>query len=288
MTNQALNNMAVFAGVKTAALRKFIKKYNLDITKLERDVMKFRRIRKDLASAVSGYDNNELAQEIKAKYSLDESRRAIEFFNSTHGKAILNLLKRNGKEFNREMVRQYLDKLNTKDLKWARIMDFIASDLGLITSVFNTYGDQEEAMLHVIESLYYEYIESNKKVVVSKQSIDEMVEKAVKPDVDLEKERTKMKRIVIDVVQFEALLNHLLNPINKSVSINEGVLEDTYTFEVYSGRMKKFLDFIQGIPTIKMSKLKKDGHYVYLTLTNSGRFEEWEPLVKFYKEQIKI
>ena len=97
-----------------------------------------------------------------------------------------------------------------------------------------------------------------------------------------------MKRIVIDVAQFEALLNHLLNPINKSVTLNEGVLEDTYTFEVYSGRMKKFLDFIQVLPTIKMTKLKKDGHYVYLTLTNSGRFEEWEPVVKYYKENIKI
>ncbi len=287
MSNQKLNNMAVFTGIRTAALRKFINKYNLDVVKLEKDVMKFRRIRKELASAVSGYDDNQLAQEIKAKYSLDESRRAIEFFNSTHGKAIFNLLNRNGKEFNRDLVKTYLDKLNTNDLKWAKMMDFIASDLGLINSTFNTFRDQEEAMLLVIESLYYEYIESNKNVVVSKQSIDEMVEKAVKPDIDLERERTKIKRMVIDVAQFEALLNHVLNPINKSVTLNEQI-EDTYTFEVYSGRMKKFLDFIQGLTTIKLSKLKKDGHYVYLTLINSGRFEEWEPVVKYYKENIKI
>lgn len=288
MSKQAINNMAVFTGVRTAALSRFIRKYNLDVEKLSQAVMKYKNIRKDLSAAVSGYDNNELAQEIKAKYSLDENRRASEFFNSTHGKAILNILKRNGKEFNREMVRQYLDKLNTNDLKWARMMDFIASDLGLITSTFNTFRDQEEAMLHVIESLYYEYIDSNNNLVVSKQAIDEMVEKAVQPDIDLKKERTKIKRIVIDLAQFEALLNHVLNPINKSVTLNEGVLEDTYTFEVYSGRMKKFLDFIQVLPTIKMTKLKKDGHYVYLTLTNSGRFEEWEPVVKYYKENIKI
>lgn len=287
MSNQKLNNMAVFTGIRTAALRKFINKYNLDVVKLEKDVMKFRRIRKELASAVSGYDDNQLAQEIKAKYSLDESRRAIEFFNSTHGKTIFNLLNRNGKEFNRDLVKAYLDKLNTNDLKWAKMMDFIALDLGLINSTFNTFRDQEEAMLLVIESLYYEYIESNKNVVVSKQSIDEMVNNAVQPDIELEQERSKMKRIVIDVAQFEALLNHVLNPINKSVTLNEQI-EDTYTFEVYSGRMKKFLDFIQGLTTIKMSKLKKDGHYVYLTLTNSGRFEEWEPVVKFYKEHIKI
>ena len=52
--------------------------------------------------------------------------------------------------------------------------------------------------------------------------------------------------------------------------------------------MKKFLDFIKDLPTISTTKLKKDGHYVYLTLSNSGRFEEWEPVVKFYKEHIKI
>lgn len=288
MTNQKLNNMAVFTGIRTAALRKFINKYNLDVVKLEKDVIKFRRIRKDLASAVSGYDDNEIAQQIQAKYSLDESRRANEFFDSVHGKAILNLLKRNGKVFNRDLVKIYLDKLNTNDLKWARTMDFIASDLGLNHTAYNTFAEQEVAMLDAIETLFSQYKESNDKLVISKQSIDEMVNKAVRPDIELEQERSKMKRIVIDVAQFEALLNHLLNPINKSVSINEGVLEDTYTFEVYSGRIKKFLDFIQGIPTIKMSKLKKDGHYVYLTLTNSGRFEEWEPVVKFYKEQIKI
>lgn len=283
-----INNLAVYTGIKTDALRRFINKYNLDITKLERDVTKYKRIRLDLAAAVSGYDDNEIAQQIQAKYSLDESRRAIDFFNSTYGKAILNILKQNEKEFNREMVRQYLDKLNTNDLKWARIMDFIASDLGLNHAEYNTFGEQEVAMLDAIETLFSQYKESNEKLVISKQSIDEMVEKAVKPDIDLEKERTKMKRIVIDVAQFEALLNHLLNPINKSVTINEDVLEDTYTFEVYSGRMKKFLDFIQGLTTIKMSKLKKDGHYVYLTLINSGRFEEWEPVVKYYKENIKI
>jgi len=288
MSKQAINNMAVFTGVRTAALNRFIRKYNLNVEKLSQAVMKYKNIRKDLSAAVSGYDDNELAQEIKAKYSLDESRRANEFFTSAHGKAIYNLLNRNGKEFDRDLVKAYLNKLNTNDLKWARMMDFIASDLGLITSTFNTFRDQEEAMLHVIESLYYEYIDSNNKLVVSKQAIDEMVEKAVQPDIDLKKERTKIKRIVIDLVQFEALLNHVLNPINKSVNLNEGVLEDTYTFEVYSGRMKKFLDFINGLPTIKMTKLKKDGHYVYLTLTNSGRFEEWEPVVKFYKENIKI
>lgn len=113
-----------------------------------------------------------------------------------------------------------------------------------------------------------------------------MVEKAKQNVVD--KEDTPTKKLVINVVQFEALLNHILNPLNKSVSINESVLDDTYTIEVYSGLLKAFLDFLKGLPTIKMTKLKKDGHYVHLTLYNSGSFEEWKPVVEFYKEYIKI
>jgi hypothetical protein len=274
--------------VKTNALSRFIRKYNLNVAKLENDVMRYKRIRLDLASAISGYDDNELAQDIARKYSLEESRRSTEFFDSKHGKAIYNLLKRNGKIFNRELVQQYFDKLNTNDLKWGRIMDFIASDLGLNYAIYSTFEEQERDMLDAIEKLYSQYQNVNEKLIISKNAINEMVEKAIQPDIEIDQERKKMKRIVIDVVQFEALLNYLLNPINKSVAINEGALEDTYTFEVYSGRMKKFLDFIQGLPTITTTKLKKDGHYVYLTLTNSGRFEEWEPVVKFYKEHIKI
>ena len=286
--NQEMNNLAVYTGVNTDMLRKFIRKYNLDIARLERDVTKYKKSRLDLASAISGYEDNDLAQKIKAKYSLDESRRANEFFESKHGKAIHNLLKRNGGIFDRDLVKQYLDKLNTNDLKWSRIMDFIASDLGVNYSEYNTFAVQEEKMLDALATLYQQYKPADSSLIVSKKNMNEMIDQVTKLDIEEIAKRKALRRIVIDVVQFEALLNHVLNPINQSVTINEGVLEDTYTFEVYSGRMKKFLDFIQGLPTITSTRLKKDGHYVYLTLTNSGRFEEWEPVVKFYKEQIKI
>jgi hypothetical protein len=287
MNKQAINNLAVYTGVRTVALRQFIRKYNLDVTKLERNVMKYKNVRKDLAAAISGYENNELVGKIVSNYGLEENRRANDFFTSKHGNTILKLLKRNGNTFSNDLVKQYLDGLNTDDYKWARIMDFIGTDLGLNIAIYSTYEEQEKDMLEAIEKLYNQYTLTDEKIVVSKKTVNEMVEKATQDDIGIEQERQAMKRIVINVAQFEALLNHLLNPINKSVTINEG-LEDTYTFEVYSGRMKKFLDFIQDLPTISTSKLKKDGHYVYLTLTNSGRFEEWEPVVKFYKEQIKI
>lgn len=287
MNKQAINNLAVYTGVRTAALRQFIRKYNLDVPKLERNVMKYKNVRKDLAAAISGYENNELVVKIVSDYGLEENRRADDFFTSKYGSMILKLLKRNGNKFSNDIVKQYLDGLNTDDYKWARIMDFIGTDLGLNIAMYSTYEEQEKDMLDAIEKLYKQYTPTNEKIVISKKTVNEMVEKATQDDIEIKQERQAMKRIVINVAQFEALLNHILNPINKSVTINEG-LEDTYTFEVFSPRMKKFLGFIQGLPTITTTKLKKDGHYVYLTLTNSGRFEEWEPVVKFYKEQIKI
>jgi hypothetical protein len=287
MNKQAINNLAVYTGVRTAALRQFIRKYNLDVPKLERNVMKYKNVRKDLAAAISGYENNELVGKIVSNYGLEENRRANDFFSSKHGNAILKLLKRNGNAFSNDLVKQYLDGLNTDDYKWARIMDFIGTDLGLNIAMYSTYEGQEKDMLDAIEKLYNQYTPTDEKIIVSKKTVNEMVEKATHDEIEIEQERQAMKRIVINVAQFEALLNHLLNPINKSVTIKEG-LEDTYTFEVYSGRMKKFLDFIQDLPTISTSKLKKDGHYVYLKLTNSGRLEEWEPVVKFYKEHIKL
>lgn len=286
--NQEINNLAVYTGVKTDALRKFIRKYNLDIARLERDVTKFKKARLDLSSAISGYEDNELFHEIKAKYSLDESRRANEFFETKHGKAIFSLLKRNGKVFNRDLVKQYLDKLNTNDLKWTRIMDYIASDLGLNYSEYNTSTEQEEAMLDVLETLYHQNQPKKDKLIVTKKTLNEMIDKFTKTDMEEIAERKALKRIVIDVVQFEALLNHVLNPINQSVTINEGVLDDTYTFEVYSNRMKKFLDFLKDLPRFRPVKMKKDGEYIYITVINNGRFIDWVPLVTFYKEHIKI
>lgn len=288
LNNTEINNLAVYTGVKTDALKKFINKYNLDVAKLNRDVMKYKRVRLDLVTAVSGYDNNETAQELVSIYRLDEGKRANEFFATIHGKAIFNLLKRNGKKFNRELVAKYLDGLNTNDLKWARIMELIASNLGLNNKAYTTFKEQESAMLDAIERLYQEYKHTNEKVIITKMALNELVEKALVSDMDTEREREHVKRMVINIVQFEALLNHVLNPLNNSVTINEGILDDTYSFEVYSGRMKKFLDFLESRSTIKVHKVKKDGHYLFLTLINSGRFEEWAPVVKYYKENIKI
>jgi hypothetical protein len=287
MNKQAINNLAVYTSIRAAALSRFIRKYNLDVDKLSQAVMKYKNIRKDLSAAVSGYADNEIAQELVNKFKLNEGIMADEFFVSPIGRAVLLSAKRNDGKFDRNKVTEVLDNLNTSDLKWARKMDVIAINVGLNINDYNTYGEQLPAMLDAMERLYNEYKSKPKEsIVVTKQTIIEMVHRAGEKD-KLNNDEVG-KRLVIDVPQFEYILNQVLNPLNKTVTLSEDVLADTYTFEVYSGRMKKFLDFIKDLPTISITKLKKDGQYVYLTLSNSGRFEEWEPVVKLYKEHIKI
>lgn len=287
--NQELNNLAVYTGVRYDALKRFIKKYNLDIAKLERNVTKFKNVRKDLAAAVSGYEDNDLAQGFAQEYGLDESRRDGEFFTSKHGKSILNQLKRNGNEFNRDVVLQYFDKLNTDDYKWARIMDFIAADLGLNIHAYDTFQDQERDMVIAIEKLFNDYkAMNNGKTVVSKKTINEMVDRVVEEEITEYNERASLRRLVINMTQFEELLNHVLNPQNTRVTINNDDNADSYTFEVEADKMKMFLDFIKTLPTLRVIELRKDRDILYATVINSGRFIEWVPLVTFYKEQIKI
>jgi hypothetical protein len=287
MSKQAINNLAVYTSIRAAALSRFIRKYNLDVDKLSQAVMKYKNIRKDLSAAVSGYADNEIAQELVNKFKLNEGKIADEFFVSPIGRAVLLSAKRNDGKFDRDKVTAILDNLNTSDLKWARKMDVIAINVGLNINDYNTYGEQLPAMLDAMERLYFEYKTTPREsIVVTKQTIIEMVHRAGEKDKLNNDEASK--RIVINVPQFEYILNQVLNPLNQSIALSEDVLADNYTFEVYSGRMKKFLDFIKDLPTISITKLKKDGHYVYLTLSNSGRFEEWEPVVKFYKEYIKI
>jgi hypothetical protein len=287
MSKQAINNLAVYTSIRAAALSRFIRKYNLDVDKLSQAVMKYKNIRKDLSAAVSGYNDNEITQELVSKFKLNESIMADEFFVSPVGRAVLLSAKRNDGKFDRSKATEVLDNLNTSDLKWARQMDVIAINVGLNINDYATYGEQLPAMLDAMEGLYNEYKSKPKEsIVVTKQTIIEMVNKAGEKDKLNNDEASK--HLVINVPQFEYILNQVLNPLNKTVTLSEDVLADNYTFEVYSGRMKKFLDFIKDLPTISTTKLKKDGHYVYLTLSNTGSFEEWAPVVKFYKEHIKI
>jgi hypothetical protein len=279
-----MNNLAIYTGVRVGKLSKFIRKYNLDLVKLTTAVMKDKNVRKDLAAAVSGYDDNELAQDFASKYTMNEGIRAEDFYASTVGKAILRIIRKNNGHFNGAQVSQLLDNLNPHDLKWARQMDAIAISVGLDISRYETYGDQLPDMLNAMEKLYLELKPS--RIITTKKEINEMIEKAANETPEIPDNHPR--RLIINVPQFEYLVNQILNPLNTLVTLSEGILDDTYTFEVYSSRMKKFNDFMREYPNFRITKLKRDSDYLYITVNNSGRFIEWVPLVTFYKEHIKI
>jgi len=288
MINFNMNNLAVYTGVRKPTLAKFIRKYNLDINKLTQAVMKYKNTRKDLATAVSGYDDNDLALDIANKFHINEGIRADEFFMTKVGRSVLLIAKRNDGQFNREQVQNLLDTLNSHDLKWARQMDMVAISVGLDISKYDTYNEQLPDMLDAIEQLYLQYNGKLKeRIIVTKQTITEMIEKAGEEE-KLNSEDESTKRLVINVPQFEYILHQVLNPLNKSVTLDEGALDDTYTFEVYATRMKKFVDFLKTTPNLRIINLKKNGEYLFITVINSGRYIEWVPLVTFYKEHIKI
>jgi hypothetical protein len=92
------------------------------------------------------------------KEKMSEGRRSDEFFTSKFGIQILDLIQKNNGVFDKEQIRQYLSDLEqTNDIKWGRIMDMIANQVGIDTRRFATYGEQENAIIDAIEKLYVEH-----------------------------------------------------------------------------------------------------------------------------------
>jgi hypothetical protein len=92
------------------------------------------------------------------KKKMSEGRRSDEFFTSKFGIQILDLIQKNNGVFDKEQIRQYLSDLEqTNDIKWGRIMDMIANQVGIDTRRFATYGEQENAIIDAIEKLYVEH-----------------------------------------------------------------------------------------------------------------------------------
>jgi hypothetical protein len=101
--------------------------------------------------------NIQLVFENKNESVNEASRRATDFFgDSKYGKAIHQLLK--GK-WDTKKVKLFLDKLGGgNDVKYVRIMDFIAGDLGLNVRKYKTVGEMEPEMVKSMETLYKDFL----------------------------------------------------------------------------------------------------------------------------------
>jgi hypothetical protein len=80
-------------------------------------------------------------------------KRSDEFFNdSKAGEAIKQLL---GGSWDRNKVQKYFDNLgNGDDVKWGRMLGFIASNVGIDSKKYTSSGDLETAVIDSIEGLY--------------------------------------------------------------------------------------------------------------------------------------
>jgi len=65
-------------------------------------------------------------------------------------------------------------------------------------------------------------------------------------------------------------------------------MQDTMTFEVSSGNLKRFKAFIKKAYGLSVVSTRKDGGYSHVTIANKYQFENWSSVVKFYRESNKI
>jgi len=64
---------------------------------------------------------------------------------------------------------------------------------------------------------------------------------------------------------------------------------DTFTFDVYEGRMNEFLSFVRkNSDKYELINKTRDGHYFNVKVRNKHGAENVKPLMEFYKTRIKI
>jgi hypothetical protein len=118
-------------------------------------IMKINPDKDSVNSIVNHVSRN---RSIQKNESINEaSRRATDFFgDSKYGKAIHKLL---GGKWDSRKVQKFFDKLGDgNDVSWARMMDFIAGDLGLNIRSYTTVSKMEKDMITKMESLYTDFL----------------------------------------------------------------------------------------------------------------------------------
>jgi Arc/MetJ family transcription regulator len=205
------------------------------------------------------------------KESVNEaSRRATDFFgDSKHGKAIHQLL---GGKWDSRKVKKYLDSISLVGSKYARLMDFIAGDLGLDTRKYKTVGEMEGDMLKSMETLYKDFlsesvevgvftqksVNENKEVVLSNQILDFLQKRKLITGVNaqkIHKELTAFLRNKAESVnevasrtamEIGGLTGMNKNAIQKFVDDNNLDIEKVFQY-VKKGKLAQRMDLVTAI-----------------------------------------
>jgi hypothetical protein len=190
-------------------VRNFIAVNNLDATKLANDLSNDQKTeRKNFASAIAGRARMEYLDQLKSKYSLNENREPLDFWESKYGQIILNLNKEN--HFEKDLVRQYLISLiNNGVPEWRHELNRIAMDININPQEFELYTEQIDAMVERLEAEFEIYITTP---CLTKGKINEVIDKVLGVHFNQEIQGTgKPKRFKITLAQLQSLIPRIIN-----------------------------------------------------------------------------
>ena len=211
-----ISTIAQYTGSKANAVRNFIAANHLDAAKLANDLSNDQKTeRKNFASAVAGRARIEYLDQLKTKYSINENREPLNFWESKYGKIILDFNKEN--HFDKDLVRQYFISLISNGApEWRHELNRIALDLNINPQEFKSFTQQIDAMVERLEAEYEIYITTP---CLTKGKLNEVIDKVLGVHFNQEiQSNVKPKRFKITLVQLESLIPKII--INKRAKIN--------------------------------------------------------------------
>ena len=204
-----VNTIAQYTGSRANAVRNFIAANNLDAAKLANDLSNDQKTqRKNFASAIAGRAKSEYLDQLKTKYSLNENKEPLDFWQSKYGQIILDLNKEN--RFDHNLVRQYFLSLISNGVpEWRHELNRIAMDININHQQFELYTEQIDAMLERLEAEFDIYITTP---CLTKGKINEVIDKVLGVHFNQAiQSNDKPKRFRITLAQLETLIPRIMN-----------------------------------------------------------------------------
>jgi hypothetical protein len=202
-----INTIAQYTGIRAIAVKNFIAANNLDPIKLARDLSLDQKTeRKNFASAVSGKARAEYLDQLKTKYTLNENREPLTFWQSKYGEIILQM---NKGDFDEGQVKQYFNSLiGNGEREWRHVLNRIALEININPNEFESFSAQIDSMVERLKD-EYEIYQENKPL--TKGKINEVIDKVLGVHFDQEiQQSTKPKRFKITLDQLQILIPSII------------------------------------------------------------------------------
>lgn len=203
-----INVIAQYTGSRANAVLNFIAANNLDAAKLANDLSNDQKAeRKNFASAINGKARLEYLNQLKAKYTINEGIEPLSFWQSYHGKRILEMA--NDEKLDAVMLKRYLTSLiENGNQEKPHVLNQIAYQININPDQFDLYTQQIDAMIIRLNQEYEIYLVAP---LITKGSICEIVDKVLGVHFDQEIQyRSNPRRFIITVAQFQTLLPQII------------------------------------------------------------------------------